>query len=257
VTGVQTCALPISIRKGKLKAKDAVAIGITNQRETTVVFDKKTGKPIYNAIVWQCRRTSEYCGELKKEGLESEFRNRTGLVLDAYFSGTKIKWILDTVKNAREKAERGELYFGTIDTWLLYNLTGKKSHATDHTNASRTLIYNIQQKKWDEDLLKILTEPESSLIKQYTALIAVENIKLNFTNDGIKEIAKIAFKVNGEIENIGARRLHTLIEKVLEEISFTASDIKKGSEITIDPEFVNANLGDLVSNKTDLMKFVL
>lgn len=109
----------------------------------------------------------------------------------------------------------------------------------------------------EEDLLKILTEPESSLIKQYTALIAVENIKLNFTNDGIKEIAKIAFKVNGEIENIGARRLHTLIEKVLEEISFTASDIKKGSEITIDPEFVNANLGDLVSNKTDLMKFVL
>lgn len=158
-----------AIRRGKLKPKDAVAIGITNQRETTVVFDKKTGKPIYNAIVWQCRRTSEYCGELKKEGLESEFRNRTGLVLDAYFSGTKIKWILDTVKNAREKAERGELYFGTIDTWLLYNLTGKKSHATDHTNASRTLIYNIQQKKWDEDLLKILKIPNSVLPQVHTS----------------------------------------------------------------------------------------
>lgn len=158
-----------AIRRGKLKPKDAVAIGITNQRETTVVFDKKTGKPIYNAIVWQCRRTSEYCGELKKEGLESEFRNRTGLVLDAYFSGTKIKWILDTVKNAREKAERGELSFGTIDTWLLYNLTGKKSHATDHTNASRTLIYNIQQKKWDEDLLKILKIPSSVLPQVHTS----------------------------------------------------------------------------------------
>ena len=152
-----------SIRKGKLKAKDAVAIGITNQRETTVIFDKKTGKPVYNAIVWQCRRTSEYCGELKKQGLESEFRNRTGLVLDAYFSGTKINWILDNVKGVREKAERGDLLFGTIDTWLLYNLSGKRSHATDHTNASRTLIFNIQQKKWDEDLLKILKIPHSLL----------------------------------------------------------------------------------------------
>ncbi len=152
-----------SIRKGKLKAKEAITIGITNQRETTVVFDKKTGKPIYNAIVWQCRRTSDFCGELKKQGLESEFRNRTGLVLDAYFSGTKINWILENVKGARDKAERGDLLFGTIDTWLLYNLSGKKSHATDHTNASRTLIYNIQQKRWDEDLLKILKIPHSLL----------------------------------------------------------------------------------------------
>ncbi len=158
-----------AIRRGKLKPNNAVAIGITNQRETTVVFDKKTGKPIYNAIVWQCRRTSEYCGELKKEGLESEFRNRTGLVLDAYFSGTKIKWILDTVKHAREKAEKGDLLFGTIDTWLLYNLSGKKSHSTDHTNASRTLIYNIQQKKWDDDLLKILKIPNSMLPSVHTS----------------------------------------------------------------------------------------
>ena len=158
-----------AVRKGKLKMKDAVAIGITNQRETTVVFDKKTGKPVYNAIVWQCRRTSDYCGELKKQGLESEFRGRTGLVLDAYFSGTKIHWILENVRGAREKADRGDLIFGTIDTWLLYNLTGKKSHATDHTNASRTLIYNIQQKKWDENLLKILKIPSSMLPEVHTS----------------------------------------------------------------------------------------
>ncbi|MCX7997365.1 MAG: glycerol kinase GlpK [Leptospiraceae bacterium] len=152
-----------AIRKGKLKASNAVAIGITNQRETTVVFDRKTGKPIHNAIVWQCRRTSDFCTELKKQGLESEFRNRTGLVLDAYFSGTKIHWILNNVKNAKAKAEEGGLLFGTIDTWLLYKLSNGKSHATDHTNASRTLIYNIAEKKWDSDLLKILGIPSSML----------------------------------------------------------------------------------------------
>ncbi|MDX1959986.1 MAG: glycerol kinase GlpK [Leptospiraceae bacterium] len=158
-----------AIKKGKLKSSDAVAIGITNQRETTVVFDKKTSRPIYNAIVWQCRRTSEYCTSLKKDGLESEFRNKTGLVLDAYFSGTKIRWILENVKGAREKAERGELAFGTIDTWLLYKLTNGKSHATDHTNASRTLIFNIKEKKWDKDLLKILSIPESMLPEVHTS----------------------------------------------------------------------------------------
>lgn len=152
-----------AIRKGKLKPNNAVAIGITNQRETTVVFDRKTGKPIHNAIVWQCRRTSDFCSELKKQGLESEFRNRTGLVLDAYFSGTKIHWILNNVKNAKQKAEEGSLLFGTIDTWLLYKLSNGKSHATDHTNASRTLIYNIVDKKWDTDLLKILGIPSSML----------------------------------------------------------------------------------------------
>lgn len=175
-----------AIRRGKLKPNNAVAIGITNQRETTVVFDKKTGKPIYNAIVWQCRRTSDFCGELKKEGLESEFRNRTGLVLDAYFSGTKIKWILDTVKHAREKAAKGDLLFGTIDTWLLYNLSGKKSHATDHTNASRTLIYNIQQKKWDEDLLKILKIPNSMLPSVHTSRFGFgKTLGLKSLPDGI------------------------------------------------------------------------
>jgi glycerol kinase len=156
-----------AIRQGKLRPNDAVAIGITNQRETTVVFNKKTGKPVYNAIVWQCRRTSEICTDLKKQGLESEFRNRTGLVLDAYFSGTKVNWILNHVRNAKQKADQGELLFGTIDTWLLYKLSKGKSHATDHTNASRTLVYNIAEKKWDSNLLKILGIPSSMLPEVY------------------------------------------------------------------------------------------
>ncbi|MCB1179398.1 MAG: glycerol kinase GlpK [Leptospiraceae bacterium] len=156
-----------AIRKGKLRAADAVAIGITNQRETAVVFNKKTGKPVYNAIVWQCRRTSDFCTELKSRGWENDFRNKTGLVIDAYFSGTKIHWILNNVKGAKEKAKNGELAFGTIDTWLLYKLSKGKSHATDHTNASRTLIYNIAEKKWDNDLLKILDIPSSMLPEVY------------------------------------------------------------------------------------------
>lgn len=158
-----------AIKKGKLHPKDAACIGITNQRETTVIFDKKTAKPVYNAIVWQCRRTSDYCQELKDKGLETKFRNKTGLVLDAYFSGTKIKWILDNVKGARDKAKKGELLFGTIDTWLLYRLTNKKSHLTDHTNASRTLIYNIKDKKWDEELLSILDIPAAMLPEAHTS----------------------------------------------------------------------------------------
>jgi len=155
--------LAAAIRKGKLKPENAIAIGITNQRETTVLFDKKTGKPVHKAIVWQCRRTSALCQDLKKQGLEETFRNKTGLVLDAYFSGTKIKWILDNVKGAREKAEKGEILFGTIDTYLLYRLTKCESHKTDHTNASRTLIFNIEKKEWDKDLLKILNIPSQIL----------------------------------------------------------------------------------------------
>ncbi|MCP5501746.1 MAG: glycerol kinase GlpK [Leptospiraceae bacterium] len=152
-----------AIEKGKLKQKDAVAIGITNQRETTVLFDKNTGEPVYNAIVWQCRRTTPICEDLKKSGLEKDFRKKTGLVIDAYFSGTKIQWILDHVKGLRKRAEKGEILFGTIDTWLLYKLTGGKSHKTDYTNASRTLIYNIKDLKWDKELLEALKIPESIL----------------------------------------------------------------------------------------------
>lgn len=138
------------------------AIGITNQRETTVVWDKKTGAPVHNAIVWQCRRTAPYCNKLKERGLEPLFRKKTGLVLDAYFSGTKIAWILDNVKGARKRAQAGELAFGTIDTWLIWKLTGGE-HLTDYTNASRTLIFNIQKKKWDDELLEILGIPEKML----------------------------------------------------------------------------------------------
>ncbi|WP_366922354.1 glycerol kinase GlpK [Metallumcola ferriviriculae] len=138
---------------------EVAAIGITNQRETTVVWNRRTGKPVHNAIVWQCRRTAPLCEELKKSGMEQEFRQRTGLVLDAYFSGTKIAWILDNVPGAREEAEAGNLLFGTVDSWLLWKLTGGTVHATDYSNASRTLIYNIHQKQWDKKLLQYLNIP--------------------------------------------------------------------------------------------------
>lgn len=146
-----------------ITAEQIEGIGITNQRETTVVWDKKTGKPIYNAIVWQSRQTAEICHELKESGYNELFRDKTGLLIDAYFSGTKVKWILDNVEGAREKAERGELLFGTIDTWLVWKLSGGKRHVTDYSNASRTLMYNIHELKWDEELLSILGVPASML----------------------------------------------------------------------------------------------
>ncbi len=139
------------------------SIGITNQRETTVIWDKNSGKPVYNAIVWQCRRTSEYCDILKSDGLSALFLKKTGLVLDSYFSGTKIKWILENVEKSRINAENGNLLFGTIDTWLVWNLSGRKCHVTDYTNASRTLIYNINKKCWDKELLNILNIPSCIL----------------------------------------------------------------------------------------------
>ena len=139
------------------------AIGITNQRETTIVWDRKTGVPIYNAIVWQDKRTAPICEEMKAKGLTDYVRNNTGLVIDSYFSGTKIKWILDNVEGARQKAEKGELAFGTVDTWLIWKLTNGKSHVTDYSNASRTLVYNIRDLKWDEKLLKELNIPISML----------------------------------------------------------------------------------------------
>ncbi len=146
-----------------IRPEEIAAIGITNQRETTVVWDKNTGKPIYNAIVWQCRRTAKICDNLKDAGLEDYIRENTGLVIDAYFSGTKIKWILDNVEGAREKAENGELLFGNIDTWLIWNLTRGKVHVTDYSNASRTMIYNIKELKWDEKMLQELDIPISML----------------------------------------------------------------------------------------------
>jgi len=151
------------IEANKLSKTSIIALGITNQRETTVVWDRKTGIPIYNAIVWQDKRTASICEELKSRGLTDYVRQNTGLVIDSYFSGTKIKWILDNVEGARAKADRGELAFGTIDTWLIWNLTGGKVHATDVTNASRTMIYNIKDLTWDEKLLKELDIPKSML----------------------------------------------------------------------------------------------
>lgn len=144
-------------------AEDIAAIGITNQRETTIVWDKHTGEPVYNAIVWQCRRTSKYCDSLKEKGLQDEYRKKTGLILDAYFSGTKLKWILDNVEGVRERAERGELLFGTVETWLIWKLTKGTVHVTDYSNASRTMLYNIYELKWDDDILKELNIPKCML----------------------------------------------------------------------------------------------
>ena len=151
------------LAKSNLTQEDIAAIGITNQRETTIVWDKNTGEPVYNAIVWQCRRTAPICDELEKQGLKEYIRETTGLVLDAYFSGTKIKWILDNVPGAREKADNGDLLFGTVDTWLVWKLTGGRVHITDYTNASRTMLYNINTLQWDKKMLEVLGIPESML----------------------------------------------------------------------------------------------
>ena len=146
-----------------LTASDIDSIGITNQRETTIVWDKNTGKPIYNAIVWQCRRTADFCGELKAEGLMEKYRAKTGLLIDPYFSGTKLRWILENVEGARERAEKGELLFGTVETWLIWNLTGGHVHVTDYSNASRTMMFNIHELCWDKEILERLDIPECML----------------------------------------------------------------------------------------------
>jgi len=146
-------------------AGDIAAIGITNQRETTIVWDKYSGRPIYNAIVWQCRRTAEYCDHLKDRGLVDIIRAKTGLVIDPYFSGTKIRWLLDQVPGAMEKAEKGQLLFGTVETWLIWKLTGGKIHVTDYSNASRTMLFNINTLKWDQEILDILNIPAAMLPK--------------------------------------------------------------------------------------------
>ncbi|GAA0071261.1 glycerol kinase GlpK [Clostridium sardiniense] len=159
----QFAVLQEAIAKSNINQDEIAAIGITNQRETTIVWDKNTGTPIYNAIVWQCRRTAPICDKLREKGLEEYIKDTTGLVIDAYFSGTKIKWILDNVEGAREKAEKGELLFGTVDTWLVWKLTHGKVHVTDYTNASRTMLFNIRELKWDEKLLNELNIPKSML----------------------------------------------------------------------------------------------
>lgn len=150
---------------GKVAAEEIAAIGITNQRETAIVWDRETGEPVYHAVVWQSRQTADICRQLKAEGKEQMIREKTGLLIDPYFSATKVKWILDNVEGAREKAERGQLLFGTVDSWLIYKMTGGKVHATDYSNASRTLLYNIYDLKWDEELLELFGIPSSMMPK--------------------------------------------------------------------------------------------
>lgn len=162
-TALETCRE--ALYNSNLEAYDIHGVGITNQRETTLVWDKLTGKPVYNAIVWQDRRTSDLCADLKDQGLEEVFMRKTGLLLDPYFSGTKVAWILDNVEGAREQAEAGELLFGTVDTWLIWKFTGGRSHVTDATNASRTLLYNIETSEWDQELLDLLRIPRAMLPK--------------------------------------------------------------------------------------------
>lgn len=161
-TSVLACMAEV-LRKADIEPNQVAGIGITNQRETTLVWDKHTGKPIYKAIVWQSRQTEDICKELREQGHNDLFRNKTGLLLDPYFSGTKVKWILDNVEGAREKADNGDLLFGTMDSWIVYKLTGGKKHITEYSNASRTLMFNIYDLKWDDELLDILTVPKSML----------------------------------------------------------------------------------------------
>lgn len=163
IWGTVLSVIATVLTENRIKAEQIAGIGITNQRETTVVWDKNTGQPIYNAIVWQSRQTDGICRRLKEQNLEPEFREKTGLLLDPYFSGTKVAWILENVEGARERAEKGELLFGTIDSWVIWKLSGGKAHVTDYSNASRTLIYNIYDLRWDEALLKHLNIPKTML----------------------------------------------------------------------------------------------
>ncbi|HIF9413278.1 TPA: glycerol kinase GlpK [Photobacterium damselae] len=163
IYATQSSTLVEALAKAGIRSDQVAAIGITNQRETTIVWDKTTGKPVYNAIVWQCRRTAYICEDLKQQGLTDYIRDNTGLVVDPYFSGTKIKWILDHVEGAREQAEAGNLLFGTVDTWLIWKMTQGRVHVTDYTNASRTMLFNINTLEWDEKLLKALDIPFSMM----------------------------------------------------------------------------------------------
>ena len=163
ILATQTETMREAVAKAGVDPGDIVAAGITNQRETAVVWDRRTGRPVYNAIVWQCRRTADYCKSLREGGMEEEISRRTGLVADAYFSGTKVRWILENVPGARQSAERGDLLFGTVDSWLVWNITEEKRHVTDVTNASRTMLYNIHDMAWDGEMLRLLGIPESML----------------------------------------------------------------------------------------------
>jgi glycerol kinase len=163
IWAIQAGVAQEAMRQVGAEYHDIATIGITNQRETTVVWEKDTGRPVYNAIVWQCRRTAEYCDELKAKGLSDTVQRKTGLLIDAYFSATKLKWILDHVERGRERAKNGELLFGTIESWLIWNLTKGRVHVTDYSNAARTMLFNIKELKWDEELLELFDIPEAML----------------------------------------------------------------------------------------------
>lgn len=163
IWATQTGLMYEAMSKIDITINEIAGIGITNQRETTVLWDKETGRPVHKAIVWQCRRTAGYCDELKKLGMAEFFRSKTGLVLDAYFSATKLRWLLDNVTGARERAEKGKLLFGTVDSWIIWKLTGGKVHVTDYSNASRTMLFNIHTLKWDEEILRVLKIPQQIL----------------------------------------------------------------------------------------------
>ena len=174
-----------AILMARTEAKEIAAIGITNQRETTIVWDKNTGLPVYNAIVWQCRRTADYCEALEKD-YEDMIREKTGLKVDAYFSGTKIRWILENVPGAREKAEKGDLLFGTVDTWLIWNLTRGKAHVTDYSNASRTMLFNIHTLQWDDEILELLDIPKCMLPEVRPSSEVYGETDYTLFGDGIK-----------------------------------------------------------------------
>ncbi|MDW2046866.1 glycerol kinase GlpK, partial [Vibrio sp. 708] len=178
IWATQSSTLVEALAKSGIRSDQLAAIGITNQRETTIVWSKETGKPVYNAIVWQCRRTADICEDLKSRGLEDYVRDNTGLVLDPYFSGTKVKWILDNVEGAREDAEAGKLLFGTVDTWLVWKMTQGRVHVTDYTNASRTMLFNINDLCWDQKLLDEMGIPASMMpeVKRSSEIYGKTNI---------------------------------------------------------------------------------
>lgn len=178
IWATQSSTLVEALAKSGIRSDQLAAIGITNQRETTIVWNKETGKPVYNAIVWQCRRTADICEDLKARGLENYVRDNTGLVLDPYFSGTKVKWILDNVEGAREDAEAGKLLFGTVDTWLVWKMTQGRVHVTDYTNASRTMLFNINDLCWDQKMLDELGIPASMMpeVKRSSEIYGKTNI---------------------------------------------------------------------------------
>lgn len=185
----QLKAITAVINSGEFDVKKIAGIGITNQRETTIIWNKETGKPVYNAIVWQCRRTAELCEQLKAEGLDDYIREHTGLLIDAYFSGTKIKWILDNVPDARKAAENGELLFGTVETWLIWNLTGGKVHVTDYSNASRTMLFDVDKLEWDEYLCEKLGVPMCMLPTPVESSKVYGEVAANIL--GLEELAGI------------------------------------------------------------------